>query len=135
MKIYLAGRYSTRKTLEGWANDLQCVGHEVVSRWCLRNSDHKLVDGLSPRAADHERLRFAQEDMEDVLECDAMISLMDIPRGNGRGGRHVEFGVALALEKELYIVGERETVFHHLPQVIQTTSWQECFKLIGGDDR
>jgi len=36
-----------------------------------------------------------------------------------RGGRHVEFGLALAWGKRLMIVGPRENVFHCLPQVEQ----------------
>jgi len=34
-----------------------------------------------------------------------------------RGGRHVEFGLALAQGKHLILVGQPENVFHHLPQV------------------
>jgi hypothetical protein len=66
MKIYLAGRFSRRKELEGWGEQLIALGHTIVSRWSLRDTDHKLVDGLSPQAADHERLRFALEDCEDI---------------------------------------------------------------------
>ena len=36
---------------------------------------------------------------------------------SGRGGRHVEFGLAIAWGKPVYLVGERENVFHWLPQV------------------
>lgn len=54
------------------------------------------------------------EDIEDVLACDHMISLMEEPRNNSRGGRHVEFGIALGLKKGMTIIGPRETAFHHL---------------------
>jgi hypothetical protein len=52
-----------------------------------------------------------------------MISLMEEPRNNSRGGRHIEFGMALGLGKRLTIIGPRETVFHHLDEIewFQTT--------------
>lgn len=34
-----------------------------------------------------------------------------------RGGRHVEFGVAVASCKRLVVIGPRENIFHHLPRV------------------
>jgi nucleoside 2-deoxyribosyltransferase len=127
MKIYLAARYSKRPTLQRWAEKLQELGHEIVSRWALRNSDHKLVDGLSPKAATDERIRFAEEDIEDLIQCDMVVSLMEEPRGKGRGGRHVEFGYALALHKDMVIIGPKETVFHELPQIDHFTSFEEFF--------
>ena len=36
---------------------------------------------------------------------------------SARGGRHVEFGLALAAGKRLCIVGPRENIFHFLPRV------------------
>jgi hypothetical protein len=36
---------------------------------------------------------------------------------SGRGGRHVEFGYAMALGKRLIVVGHRENLFHEHPTV------------------
>lgn len=96
---------------------MQQHGHEIVSRWSLPGEDHVIPVGVSAQAADSERLRFATEDLEDVDNCDWMISFMETPRNDSRGGRHVEFGYALALGKVLTIIGPKETVFHHLPVV------------------
>ena len=131
MKIYLAGRVSKRPILQAWAALLEQDGHEIVSRWSKRDSDHISVDGLSPRAADAERERFAREDIEDIRACDCMLSLMEEPRSNGRGGRHVEFGFGLALGKPQVIVGERETVFHHLQQVYHCDDIDQARRLLG----
>lgn len=118
MKIYLAARFSKRHVLQGWAEALEQSGHEIVSRWSKVGNDHKLPPGLSERANDLERERFAKEDLEDIDACDCIISLMEEARSNSRGGRHVEFGYGLALRKLMVIVGDRETVFHHIPTVI-----------------
>jgi len=117
-KIYIASRFSRRHECHALGKKLERYGFEVVSRWTLPNSDHIVPVGMSQQAADAERERFAMEDIEDVEDCDCIVSLMEPEaRNNTRGGRHVEFGYAAALNKELVVIGCRETVFHHLPTV------------------
>jgi hypothetical protein len=43
--------------------------------------------------------------------------------GGGKGGRHVEYGLALGLGKRLIICGPRENIFHTLPQVEHYPDW------------
>jgi len=118
MKIYLAARFSRRHECHALGKKLEAMGHEIVSRWTLPGNDHVMPVGISAQAADKERERFATEDLEDVDAADAVVSLMEPEaRNNTRGGRHVEFGYALGKGKRLYVIGCRETVFHHLPQV------------------
>lgn len=117
MKIYIAARFSKRPEANQLARELMDVGHAITSRWVKPDSDHVTPTGLSKQAADAERQRFALEDLEDVIACDCCVSLMEEPRNNSRGGRHVEFGIAVGLKKKLVIIGPRETVFHHLPEV------------------
>lgn len=114
MRIYIAARFSRRPEANALANALQALGHTISSRWVKPDSDHVVPTGMSEQAADDERKRFADEDIQDVEDCDWMISLMQEPRDNSRGGRHIEFGYALGLGKRLTIIGPRETVFHHL---------------------
>ncbi len=116
-KIYIAARFSRRPEANALARRLMQYGHIITSRWVKPETDHVLETGLSEQAADDMRKRFALEDCEDVLACDWLISLMEEPRNNSRGGRHIEFGIALGLGKRLSIIGPRETVFHHLPDV------------------
>lgn len=117
MKIYIASRFSRRHECHDVAKFLMGHGHEITSRWVKPDSDHVVPVGMSQQAADDERRRFAMEDIEDVIACDCMVSLMEEPRSNSRGGRHVEFGYALALEKYMVVIGPRETVFHHLDRI------------------
>lgn len=132
LKIYIAARFSRRPEAHALAKLLQSRGHEITSRWVKPDSDHVTPTGLSEQAADAERQRFAVEDLEDVQACDWCISLMEEPRSNGRGGRHVEFGYALGLGKLMAIIGPRETVFHHLPNV---WSYETLNQFIGDLDR
>jgi nucleoside 2-deoxyribosyltransferase len=126
MRVYLAARYSRREELAGYRERLQAAGHEVTSRWL--NGDHQVSDaglnlGDDPEADQFtkaERERFALEDMADVIAADMLIAFTEPPRSTAsRGGRHVEFGFALAQGMLIAVVGPRENVFHCLPGVMQ----------------
>lgn len=117
MRIYLAARYSRFEEMQSVRKDLETCGHKVTSRWI--NGGHKLTDdGLSEEGKEIERLRFAVEDLDDLYAADVVVSFTEPPRSaNSRGGRHVEFGVALAIHMPVVVVGPRENVFHCLSQV------------------
>jgi hypothetical protein len=106
MKIYLAARYDRRWEMLGVASTLSRAGHEVTSRWIEggRGDDPAVVPAV--------------EDLFDLTRAECLVSFTEEPtRGvawAARGGRHVEFGVALATGKRLCIVGPRENIFHHL---------------------
>lgn len=105
--------------------DLENMGHNITSRWI--DGGHELTKEGSTEAAQRERTRFAQEDWADMEAADTIISFTEEPRKtNTRGGRHVEFGGALALGKLCIVIGWRENVFHCLPQVRFFETWEAC---------
>lgn len=113
MKVYLAGRFSRRAEFAAIAAQLTNVGIEVTSRW-LAESDHMTFDKLT----DQERSDRAYYDQEDIIECDVFVSFGETPEvGYNSGGRHVEFGMALALGKPILLLGHRENVFHYFPYI------------------
>lgn len=142
--VYLAARYSRRTELLEVRADLEGMGFVVTSRWL--DGDHQAEDltepafeeGTSPeemaayrlrsaQAAEGERVRFATEDLEDLLAARVCISFTETPRmTKTRGGRHVEFGVALHAGHLMLVVGPRENVFHCLPPVRRFDTWAEC---------
>lgn len=135
MRIYLASRYSRRDELQGYAAQLKAAGHVVTSRWIY--GTHEIVDGRSRESAHEDRIIFAQEDVADVHSADAVISFTEGPgavNGRGRGGRHVEFGIALALGRRCIVVGHRENIFHSLPAVEFYGSWSQAMDGLGGGD-
>lgn len=129
MIFYLAARYSRHKELQEYAKDIQSLGriHMVRSRWIWGN--HQIDDkGLSIEAKREERERFAKEDFEDLLHSGVVISFTEKPRSvNSRGGRHVEFGIAIGLGKKCVVIGPRENVFHCLPEIIVYEKWSDYF--------
>jgi nucleoside 2-deoxyribosyltransferase len=116
MKIYLAARYSRRDELCKYRAILESKGHQVTSRWL--QGGHEITKEGSTQAAQEARTRFAQEDWDDLMQADCCVSFTEEPRKTTtRGGRHVEYGAALAKGMRCIVVGFRENVFHCLPEV------------------
>jgi hypothetical protein len=115
-RIYLAARHSRAPQLRELRDELQRRGFAVTSRWI--DGGHELTKEGSTQAAHEERRRFAEEDWADMLAADVVVSFTEEPRKtNTRGGRHVEFGGALATGKRCVVIGWRENVFHCLGNV------------------
>lgn len=139
MRIYLAARYSRREELCGYREQLRAMGHDVRSRWL--DGKHQISDSgnligdhgealveAGGEAAALLRAKFAQDDFEDVTGADVVISFTEPPRSKAnRGGRHVEFGIALAGGKRILVVGHRENIFHWLPHVEFYATPQQAF--------
>ena len=121
---------SRREELCGYVADLAALGHSVTSRWL--NGNHQIDDaGLSVEAKQEERTRFALEDWEDLCSAEIVISFTEPPRSsNSRGGRHVEYGAALALGRRCLVVGPRENVFHCLPWVEWYPDWDAALSAL-----
>lgn len=131
MNIYLASRYSRAAELRVIRRQLEMMGHNITSRWL--DGNHEIKPGGSDQADDQERARFAREDWQDMESADCVISFTEEPRKtNTRGGRHVEFGGALALGKRCIVIGWRENVFHHMPQVQFFPSWSAASLRLAG---
>lgn len=139
--VYLAGRYSRREELCGYRQELQAKGYRVQARWL--DGNHQLSDAGIPMADNGERLaeasqraaelrlKFAQEDKEDVFGADIVINFTEPPRAKpSRGGRHVEFGIALASGAMVIVVGYRENIFHWLDRVRFFPCWEEALRTL-----
>lgn len=76
MRIYLAGRYSRRAELAGYAAELRALGYEVTSRW-LNGSHEGPGRDAAPTIA--EQRQWAQEDLADVLAADTLVAFTEAP--------------------------------------------------------
>lgn len=119
MKFYLAGRYSRRKELLGYAEQLKALGHEVTSRWL--DGKHEAKDKT---ATPNEMARWAKEDLKDIRAAQALI-LFTESELTPRGGRLVEFGYAVGKGKRVYTVGPMENIF--CAHVNRFDTWEEFF--------
>lgn len=150
MRIYLAARYSRREELCSYREELRRMGHDVQARWLdgghqisdqgipIGQHGEALVEGdlcsgeiLSEDARSRQaaalRAKFANDDFEDVTTASCLIAFTELPRSSpSRGGRHVEFGIALAYMCRIIIVGPRENIFHWLDEVEVYGTWDQA---------
>lgn len=127
MKVYLASRYSRNEEMRDHADQLEQLGIHVRARWIKGNHSADHLEGEARFLASQ---KFAIEDYEDVCSADFLILFSDPPRTTTRGGKNVEFGVALGQNKPIFIVGPRENVFHDLPQVTRFDTWEELYEML-----
>jgi nucleoside 2-deoxyribosyltransferase len=115
MRIYIAAAYSRKFSVQDAAAILEAKGHDVVSTW------HQEIylptvqlKELSPGV-----LRdLAFRDIKELSDCDTLVFFAEPQESQPpRGGRHVEFGIALALGKRIIVIGEAENLFHYWPKV------------------
>lgn len=112
MNIYLAAQFKEQMLMREWRRLLQDAGHIVTSRWLgedaiVINSKLSLDAGMI--------------DLEDIDKAEIVIS-HTLSRGDlfTGGGRHIEFGYALAKGKRLINVGGWENVFHSQAKTVDT---------------
>lgn len=124
MKIYLAAQFKEQNLMKEWRKLLRQNGHYVTSRW-LEVSEATEKESASVEAA---------KDLHDIHASEIMIS-HTVNRGDlfTGGGRHIEFGFALALEKKLINVGGYESVFHQLPQVITVSTIEQAIEIVNNE--
>ena len=116
MKVYLASRYSRRPEMKSIAKVLEYNGIAVTSRWLDETiSPKSQLSDVTPAFC----LETALTDLEDIRQADTMVFFSEDPLvGTPRGGRHVEFGYALARRKRIVVIGGSENIFHFLPQIV-----------------
>jgi nucleoside 2-deoxyribosyltransferase len=128
MKVYLASPYSQKNQMNTYAAELRAGGVEVTSSW--------LEETHAPNVQMHEltheeHLQYAYRDIKDVQAAKIFVFFTDPTKTLVRGGRHVEFGIAVERGMPIYVVGEeRENIFHHLPKVIHFKRWENVRDLL-----
>lgn len=112
MRIYLGARFLRRDELRLYAHKLTKLGYTITSRWL--GGSHQMTP-----YSEIENQQYAEEDVDDLNSADMCIFFMEQPRelNDSRGGRHVELGMAIALNKYIVLIGPRENVFCYLPQI------------------
>ncbi len=148
--IYMAARYSRREELCVYRDVLRSHGHEVTSRWLdgkhqidesgapIGDEGESLIEGDDPAVrggkqfrAERMRRRFLREDLSDLERAHVLIAFTEPPRSKAsRGGRHVELGYALAIQRRILVVGHRENLFCWHDSIDFYNSWAE---IIGPD--
>ena len=130
--VYLAAAYSSKEEIRRYARDLTALGIEVTAQWL----DETHASDVTFAARDPQELRdFSRRDVEDIARADVFVFFsLDPEQPTKRGGRHVEFGLAIAAKKRVLVVGPRENIFHFLPEVEVVSTWEEAVALLGSSN-
>jgi hypothetical protein len=118
MKFYIASK--SQEIAREWKHTLAMFNHKVVARWIDEDGF-----GSGPPYDDVERAKNAQHDEQDIRQCDALILRAEPDLKRVAGGKHVETGMALILKKQVYVIGQRENIFHWHPLVEVFPSFEE----------
>lgn len=123
MRIYIAGRYSRRDEFRIVRDKLVKRGHTVTSRWLDEN------EPLQSQMGQHTSDWYYDTqlvDLEDIEDANVMLFFSEDPLvGTPRGGRHVEFGYALAISQPIHVIGPKENVFHYNRMVTHHASLED----------
>lgn len=120
MKVYVMARYSRKDEVAEVVELLKEAGLEVVSQW----HTEPYTKDVQMRDLDHSIHReLAVRDLKELDEADAILALTESPdTAHVRGGRHTEFGYALAKGKKAVVCGPEENIFYTLPGVVVCVS-------------
>lgn len=122
-RIYLAARYGRRDELRTYRDALAELGCLTTSRWL--DSENDGGDG-GDEGSEDARGGVALDCLEDVRASDMLIAFTEpYDSKASRGGRHVEYGIAVIACKMVAVVGPRESVFHCLPGVPRFARWPD----------
>lgn len=128
IRVYLAGRYSKRDEFRQFAQQLRERGVEVTSSWLEETLP---LDVKHNQVSKVDNLMLATADLNDIDRAQLVIFFAeDAEKQPPRGGRHVEFGYALAQRKPIYVIGKEENVFHYLPNVTHWNSFSDVLEVL-----
>lgn len=130
MKIYLASMYNQKPKMQRYAQQLRGLDIEVTASWL--SEPHGPKTQLSDVHPDQLGV-YAHKDLFDVGRSDLLIFFSQKPtKKTARGGRHVEFGFALAKRIPILVVGPRENIFHYLDweNLRSVKTWRDAKKIV-----
>jgi len=124
--LYLSAQFEDAPVLRDARARLAALGYTVTSRWLDAGTAVPATARADDAGAGERLAAIAIQDLEDIRAADVVV-VYNPPEACavGRGGRHVETGFALALDKPIVVVGARGNVFHWLPAIALVSDWAE----------
>lgn len=116
ISFYICARFGRQEEAREIAEILMDEGHTITSTWIYQEEAE-----MYEQSPDRDRVlnEAAHTDLYEVLEADAILYLSEEPTNEwGRGGRHVEFGIAIGTQKQLFVLGDKENLFHYLDGIL-----------------
>lgn len=121
MRVYFAASYGRRQEIKDLVSTLP-KGIEVTSTWL--NTAPEVADFGAGGAETPDK--YAKRDLIDINDSQMLIVFAEPDGKYARGGKHAEFGYALAKGLRLGVVGQPEHVFQCLQSVEHWETWEDC---------
>lgn len=123
---YFAARYSRNPEMRECREQLLAAlpSALVTSRW-IDCHNGEVEGSFTPEtlAAETEQCwKYGLADVEDLMAAEAIVTFTG-NGGGGKGGRHVEHGMAMGAHHRIIVVGPREHIFHCDPRTEVYDSW------------
>lgn len=112
MKFYVAGKWQDRYTIRWLQQELMSRGHSISCDWTNHDFDKNGV-----KATKYQLIKIAEEDARGVKDCDIYVGIL--LSEYSYKGLWVEMGMAIALKKKVYAIGEAgdSCIFMNHPSV------------------
>jgi len=121
MKIYVAGKWEDRRSVQDIQGALLLKGYEITKDWTIDDEGDAGYPVIN-----------VVEDIRGVAMADAYVGYFE--NEHNYRGTLIEFGAALALRKPCYIIGHAidKCIFIKHPLVTQFDSVEEFLMIVGG---
>jgi nucleoside 2-deoxyribosyltransferase len=116
-RVYIAGLFDSQERLRVQRDAMIAMGYIVTSSWLEESPDTAFT---TDKWAD-----YAERDLAEVE--DSHFIVVDTLDVTPRGGREVEMGYAMALNKPVFVVGPMRNVFHHIADEV-FADWDEALR-------
>jgi hypothetical protein len=99
---------------------LERMGHTICNGW-LEESNAQELSTLT----DRKRRVYSYRDIGEIVSVDLLV--IDTQEESSSGGREVEYGMALAFGKPVWVVGPQRNIFHSVCRR-QFDDWEPVLK-------
>lgn len=126
-QFYICARFGRQEEARLFSQTLEGLGHTITSTWVDQVELEMYGDNQ------RERERAAVKDVQEVVGSEALVYLSEAEDNVwGRGGRHVEFGIAVGLELPIFVIGPKENLFHFFPGITHFETQEDFIRALKG---
>lgn len=127
--IYIAASFPYKYRALEFKDFLHSVGYAVSSGWIQKAKGYDTDE--DPEEKKQRLIAASADDFAEVRACDTFVMFTEgkYAEQTTSGGRHAEFGMAVAHNKKIVLIGPLENVHHYSPS-IKNVSYEEYEKAI-----
>ena len=119
MKFYIGSGFKNYKLVDYYSKKLEENGWKHTYNWTKYISDYESIEDL---------IKYSKLEQKGIMESDVVIILLPAGRGT-----HIELGMALALNKKIFLCSSNKDEFS-TKNTVNFYQLPEITRLIGNDD-